>query len=195
MNLQQPIAVWLALWRRYLTIFRYYWQQRHQQPPSNFFNQQEAEFLPAALAIQATPDSSSLRWTARILMSLVGCVLLWAILGRIDIIVNASGKIIPSNRTKTIASVDVASVKALYVSEGQSVHAGEVLIELDSCSSDAEHDKAAETVAQATLQIARARAMIHAIDKHQSPKLATVENATNRTQWQAAALQLQRAIS
>ncbi|MET3449669.1 HlyD family type I secretion periplasmic adaptor subunit [Ralstonia sp. 1138] len=173
---------------RYVRVFAHFWRMRHALR-TGFFNKQEAEFLPAGLSLQEAPDSSTLRWTGRILMGLVIFAVLWAVFGQIDIIVNATGKIIPSARTKTIGSVDVASVKASYVTEGQEVHAGDVLIELDSSSSDAEHDKATDVVAQAKLQAARSVAMIRAVEKLHAPRLAVVEGVT-RAQWQAAQDQL-----
>ena len=55
-------------------------------------------------------------------------------------------------------------MRALYVTEGRAVRAGDVLIELDSSSSDAEHDKAADAVAQAKLQVARSQALIDSVE-------------------------------
>jgi hemolysin D len=188
MNLRHRMEAWGDLLRRYATVFTHFWRIR-KTLQTDFFNKQEAEFLPAALSLQETPASVSLRWTGRILMGLVGVVLLWAVLGKVDIIVNAEGKIIPSARTKTIGSVDTASVKALYVQEGQEVHAGDVLVELDSSSSDAEHDKAADMVAQARLQVARAQAMIASVEGHQPARLEVMQEVSD-AQWQSAKLQL-----
>lgn len=183
------MAAWRALWQRYLGIFLHFWSVR-KNLRTDYYNQQEAQFLPGVLALQESPASPTLRWTGRILMSLVAFFFLWAIFGRIDIIVHATGKIIPSSRTKTIASIDVASVKALHVVEGQTVKAGELLIELDSSSSDAEHDKAADAVAQARLQLARANALREAVASGASPKLPQVPAAT-AAQWEAAQRQLE----
>lgn len=188
MSLRHRLQAWAALWQRYAQSFAHSWRRRHTLR-SDFFNKQEAEFLPAGLSLQETPDSASLRWTARLLMALVVFALAWAVFGRVDIIVNASGKIIPSARTKTIASIDVASVKALHVSEGQRVRAGDVLVELDSSSSDAEHDKAVDQVAQARLQVARSQAMMTAVEQLRAPVLRAVPEATAQ-QWQAARQQL-----
>lgn len=189
MSLHHRWQAWGELWRRYAAAFGVSWRNRDALR-SNFFNQQEAEFLPAGLSLQEAPDSASLRWTGRILMALVLVALLWSVFGHVDIVVNATGKIIPSARTKTIASVDVASVKALHVSEGQAVRAGDVLVELDSSSSDAEHDKAVDAVAQARLQVARSQALIEAVEQLRPPHLPAVQAATP-AQWQAARLQLQ----
>jgi hemolysin D len=113
MSSQHHLSAWSDLLSRYVNVFAYFWRTRNSLK-TDFFNQQEAEFLPAGLSLQETPDSPTLRWTGRVLMALVLFAVLWSIFGRIDIIVNATGKVIPSARTKTIGSVDVASVKALY---------------------------------------------------------------------------------
>jgi len=184
MSTRHRLEAWKALIQRYREVFSHFWKLRHSMR-TDFFNKQEAEFLPAGLSLQETPGSSTLRWTGRILMALVVFTLLWSIFGRIDIVVNATGKIIPSTRTKTIGSVDVASVRTLYVTEGQEVRAGDVLIELDSSSSDAEHDKAADAVAQAKLQVARSTAMIAAVERLQAPQLDAVPDVSN-AEWEAA---------
>jgi hemolysin D len=183
------MEAWGELLHRYGKVFAYFWKIRHTLR-TDFFNKQEAEFLPACLSLQEAPGSATLRWTGRILMGIVVFTVLWSIFGKIDIIVNATGKIIPSTRTKTIGSVDIASVKALYVTEGQEVHAGDVLVELDSSSSDAEHDKAADAIAQAKLQVARSLAMIDAVECLHMPHLGAVEDVTP-AQWHAAKLQLE----
>jgi hemolysin D len=183
------IEAWRDLLRRYATTFIHFWGVRHSLK-TDFFNKEEAKFLPAGLSLQETPDSPTWRWTGRILMAMVLFAVLWSIFGHIDIIANATGKIIPSGRTKTIGSVDVASVKALYVNEGQEVHAGDVLVELDSSSSDAEHDKAMDAVAQARLQVARSQAMTEAVETLRAPELGVVDGVTP-AQRQTAKLQLE----
>ena len=136
--------------------------------------------MPAALALQDRPDSAALRRTARLLMLMVLLVLMWSVLGKVDIVVGASGRVIPSARTKTIASVDVASVRALHVVEGQRVNAGDVLVELDSSGSDAEYQKAADRVVAAQLEMARARALIAAV---QAPRNLPLNTPLNTPQW------------
>ena len=169
---------------RYSVVFRFCWQRRHDMPTS-LFNEQEASFLPAALALQERPVSPAARITGRILMLLVAVLLIWSIVGKIDIVVNAVGKIIPSGHSKVVASVDVARVRALHVREGQNVKAGEVLIELDTSMVDADRDKARGDAAVATLLAARSQAMIAAVDTLKPPRLAKVEGVPEG-EWQAA---------
>jgi len=188
MSLRHRLGAYGELLHRYFSLFRHFWKAR-ESLGGGMFNEHEAEFMPAALSLQERPSSPVARWTARLLMLLVVIAIAWSILGKIDIVVNATGKIIPSSYTKTIASVDVASVRALHVKEGQLVKAGEVLIELDTSTPDAEHDKAMGDVSVATLQIARSRALIAAID-HLTPPHLVQPSGVTEAEWQAAKLHL-----
>jgi hemolysin D len=157
------IEAWQELWSRYKAHFLHFWQRRHEITLPDL-RPHESEFLPAALSLQTTPLSPATRWITRILIGIIAFALLWSIFGRMDIIVNASGKIIPSERTKSIAAVETARVDKLYVEEGQVVNAGDLLIELDTRMSDRERDKAIGDRDTARLQIARSRALLASID-------------------------------
>jgi hemolysin D len=172
MSLGHRLGAYRGLFQRYIRTFQHFWQMR-ESLGGGLLNEQEAEFLPAALSLQEKPVSSTARLTGRILMAIVCVALLWSVLGHIDIVVNATGKIIPSSHTKTIASVDVASVRAVHVTEGQSVKAGDVLVELDTSTPDAEHDKASGDAMAATLLVARSQAMVQAVEENMrhAPKL------------------------
>jgi len=174
MSLRHRMKAWGDLWRRYSAAFGHAWRHRKAITMPRL-EPHEAEFLPAALSLQAQPVSPVGRWVARILMLLILVLLVWSILGKIDIIVNAQGKIVPSGRTKTIASVEVASVRALHVQEGQTVKAGDLLIELDARASDSEHDKAVGDAQVARLQATRSRALLDAIDDGKAPVLPPVD--------------------
>lgn len=189
MSLKHRIEAFSELFGRYKTIFVHNWKHRHQLS-GKVLAAHEAEFLPAALSLQEKPVSPVARLLAAVLIALVTVLITWSILGKIDIIVNASGKIIPSGYTKSIASVDVASVRALYVEEGQQVKEGEVLIELDTSASDAERDKAIGDRTMALLQVARSKALIAAIDSGQSPQLPRVDYAPEN-KWQTEKMHLE----
>lgn len=174
------LQAWRELWQRYKSHFQHFWQHRHQITPPDL-KSHESEFLPAALSLQTAPVSPATRWITRILIGIIAFVLLWSIFGRMDIIVNASGKIIPSERTKSIAAVETARVDKLYVEEGQTVSAGDPLIELDTRMSDRERDKAIGDRDVARLQIARSRALLAAIDANALQSMIGVDGiAQNR---------------
>jgi hemolysin D len=188
MSLKYKRDAYVDLFRRYKTIFAHYWQHRHEFS-GKVLTEHEAEFLPAALSLQAKPVSPAARLLAMVLVTLIVVLIAWSILGKMDIIVNAAGKIIPGGYTKTIASVDVASVRALYVEEGQQVKIGDVLIELDTSASDADRDKATGDRTAALLQVARAKALIAAIDSGRPPEFTPLKQVPI-DQWQAAKLHL-----
>lgn len=170
MSTKHKLEARFYLLRHYGKTFARYWKSR-KQLGGNLFKEQEAEFLPAALEIQEKPVSPTLRITAKVLIALVIVLVAWAVFGQMDIVVNATGEIIPHERTKTIASVEVASVRALHVVEGQAVKKGDLLIELDTSAVDAEHDKAKSNETEAMLTIARSRAMIAAVENRRPPQL------------------------
>jgi membrane fusion protein, hemolysin D len=99
----------------------------------------ELPFLPAALAIVETPLSPTGRAIAFTIMAVFALALVWSI-GTVDIVAGAPGKIIPSGRTKTIQPFETGVVRAIHVRDGQSVSAGDVLIELDPTMSGASSD-------------------------------------------------------
>lgn len=183
MSVRHRLEAYRSLIQHYRSVFAHAWTHRHDVK-SGLLQEHEAEFLPAALALQEKPISPASRLAAKLLIGLVVCTLLWAVFGKIDIIVNASGKIIPSSRTKTIASVDTASVHAIHVTEGQSVKAGDVLVELDTSETNAERDKAAGEAMTATLQADRSAALILAVNTLTPPKLPKRVNIPE-AQWQA----------
>lgn len=162
-GVRHRIDAWRELWKRYQSHFQYFWSRRHQITPPDL-KPHESEFLPAALSLQTAPISPATFWITRILISSIVFVLLWSIFGRMDIIVNGTGKVITSERTKSIASVETARIDKLYVQEGQTVSAGDLLIELDTRMSDRERDKAIGDRDAARLQIARSRALLASMD-------------------------------
>jgi hemolysin D len=193
MSIKHRIGAFSELLSRYTKNFAYHWEHRHQLS-GKVLAAHEAEFLPAALSLQEKPVSPVGRLLAMVLIALVAVLIAWSILGKIDIIVNATGKVIPSGYTKTIASVDVASVRTLYVEEGQQVKAGDVLIELDTSASDSERDKATGDRTMALLQVARSKALLAAIDSGRRPQLPRVDNVLAE-KWRAEQLHLEAQYS
>lgn len=78
----------------------------------------------------------------------------------VDIVAVASGKIVPSDRTKTIQPFETGVVRAIRVREGESVKAGTVLVELDPTMSGAELGHLKSDLMAAQLEVARLRAAL-----------------------------------
>lgn len=99
---------------------------------------QEREFLPPLLEIQETPPSPVKRWVLWSIIALVLSLLVWATVGKISIVATAPGKFIPDGRVKEVQPLESSIVKAIHVKEGQRVHEGDLLLELDPTLNAAE---------------------------------------------------------
>jgi len=123
-------------------------------------NNYELAFLPAALEIAETPPSPVGRAIGGTIIAVFCVALAWATFGKVDIVVTANGKIIPSGRTKLIQPLEAGVVRAILVHDGQQVRAGESLIELDPTMTTAERDHVKGDLVAAQLDVARLQAAL-----------------------------------
>lgn len=121
---------------------------------------EELEFLPAALEIVETPPSPTGRAIGATVIGLFALALLWASVGHVDIVATAPGKIIPTGYSKVIQPFETGVVHAILVTNGQTVKAGDVLIELDTTISESEINHLRSDLQSAQLDIARLRAAL-----------------------------------
>jgi hemolysin D len=129
-------------------------------------NRDELAFLPAALEIVETPPPPMAGAVGGTIIALFCIALVWACLGRLDIVAVAPGRIVPSGRTKIIQPLATGVVRAINVRDGQSVKAGEVLIELDPTVAEAELHHLDSDLIAARVEAARLRA---ALAGHEDP--------------------------
>lgn len=138
----------------------------------------EREFLPAALEIIETPPSPLGRGTAVTLIAFFVIALAWAILGQIDVIATAQGKIIPTGRTKMVQPVDTGQITAILVQDGDHVSAGQVVLRLDQTTTIAERNHIGHDLIGARLDAARLSALRLAADTAQDPVFVAPEGAS-----------------
>src|SRR5713226_5209244 len=120
----------------------------------------ELAFLPAALEITETPPSPIGRAIGATIIALFCVALAWASLGSVDVVATAPGKIIPTGRTKLIQPFETGVVRAIHVHDGQTVKAGDVLIELDPTMTEAEQEHVKSDLMAVELEVARLRAAL-----------------------------------
>ncbi len=164
------LQAWSELLRRYATVFQHAWQ--HRKLIDGVARQaHETEFLPAALMLQETPVSPAPRIAMRCLMIFALLMLVWSVFGRVDVVAIAPGKVMPDHRSKLIQPLDSGVIRYIGVRDGQSVKAGDVLIELDSSIAAADGQRVVDELVQSHLQVARAHAMLKALDQAVAPAL------------------------
>jgi hemolysin D len=69
------------------------------------------------------------------------CAIAWSFIGKMDVVVVAGGKVLAIGKTKAIQSVEPQIVRRVLVSEGQSVAEGDILIEFDPRSAEADQKR------------------------------------------------------
>jgi len=90
-----------------------------------------ADFDPPLLRIQDQPPAPLAGWMLRLLLAMLTGLALWSLLGRLDIVAVADGKLVPSTYLKIVQPSEQGIVKEILVKEGEAVKAGQVLIRMD----------------------------------------------------------------
>lgn len=124
------------------------------------------EFLPAAEEIIETPTApfgAVVIWLTTILLALA---LAWAYLGQIDVVAVGNGRVSTEGSVKVVQSASYGVVKRITAQEGQRVHKGDVLVELDKTTTEKELATTAQSlnIARAERDILRRLAMGNGAD-------------------------------
>jgi hemolysin D len=120
----------------------------------------ETAFLPATLEVIETPPSPIGRAIGATIIAVFCVAVIWASLGKVDMVATARGQIVPSGRTKTVQPFEAGVVRAIRVRDGASVKAGDVMIELDPTISASDVEHARSALVGAELDVARLRAAL-----------------------------------
>ncbi len=167
-------AVLRNLVARYVACLRRAWAVRRAlDGPS--YRHEEAEFLAGALALQRSPPSPAPRVALWLICVFMLLVLLWAIFGKVDVVATATGKIVPSGRSKAIQAFETASVKSIRVHDGDAVYAGDLLLELDATVAVADTDRVENERIAARLQTLRSQAVLAALTGGRLPAMVAAD--------------------
>ena len=160
----------IELMARYRAIFKAAWQARHELAgPKRLAD--ETAFLPAALSLQDTPAHPARRRVAWVVCALFVIALIWSIVGQIDIVAVAQGRIVVSDSSKTVQPLEAGVVKRVLVKDGDAVQAGQVLVELDATNASADGASVQEQWAAAASEERRTTALLTALRTGRSPVL------------------------
>ena len=172
---------------RYRAIFQAAWQHRAELAgPKRLAD--EAAFLPAALSLQDTPVHPAPRRFALGIMLLFVIALVWAIIGKVDIVATAPGRIIVSDRTKLIQPLEASVVRRVLVKDGDRVQAGQVLVDLDPTNASADKASVQEQLNAAASEVYRTQALqqllsntYQTINKKRGPEVESIQKSENST--------------
>ena len=115
------------------------------------------EFLPSMTLAMERPPSFYARMVSFFVMTFVFITILWLILAKVDIVVSAQGKVVPSGKVKLIQAAEEGVVVKIYVTDGQTVKKGDLLVDLDSTSSGADEKQVESKLTKSVLTVQRLR--------------------------------------
>jgi len=124
----------------------------------------DVTFLPAALEIIEQPVSPTARATTWVLLAGLVFTIFWLTFGKVDVVASAPGRLVPADNVKLVQPAEAGIVRAIYVRNGQLVRQGQVLVELDPTVSTAETVQAEAALQTALFDVARAKAVLSALD-------------------------------
>ena len=113
------------------------------------------EFLPSMTVTMQRPPSLHARFISTLIMLFVIITLLWLFFSKVDIVISAQGKVVPSGKIKVVQAVEQGVVKSILVKNGQFVKQGQSLIEMDATNSDADEKQLLNKLQKAQLTVER----------------------------------------
>jgi hemolysin D len=106
--------------------------------PAEVLGADALDFSPAILRLQREPPSPLPRVVLYALGALLGVLALWSVIGRLDIIAVAPGRLVPVSYVKVVQPADAGIIKEILVHEGDAVRAGQVMVRMDPQMSNAD---------------------------------------------------------
>lgn len=145
-----------------------------------FHTKDRHEFKPLLVEIEdrpLNPLGRLLLWTIILFMFLSS---LWLFFAKIDIVVSARGKVIPHGEIKVLQPIETGVISKLLVKEGEFVHKGQVLVEIDPTVTETNLDSKKKNLELLELETMRLMALID--NKKFTPPLTCQDQAVLATQ-------------
>lgn len=127
-----------------------------------------SEFDPTLARLITSPPRPLPKLVLKIALSLVAAALLWAALGKLDVVAVAHGRLVPQTYVKIVQPTEAGIVRDILVQEGESVRAGQVLMRMDPTLSAAD-------LAGLRTEHERKRLALRRIDAELSDRLFSVQ--------------------
>lgn len=113
------------------------------------------DFHPPLIRLQHSAPHPQGRRVLRAFLMLFAFLIVWALLGRLDIVAVADGKLVPASYLKIVQPSEAGIVKEILVREGAAVRAGQVLMRMDALITNADLDALMIELARKRLQLTR----------------------------------------
>ncbi|WP_082668941.1 HlyD family type I secretion periplasmic adaptor subunit [Pseudoalteromonas rubra] len=135
------------------------------------------EFLAPALEIQAAPPPKGARAIVWTLLVCLIIAIIWACVGRVDIVAIAQGQLIPKQKVKVIQSLETAVVRGIHVHEGQRVEQGQLLVSFDPAITESNFQRIRLSTQDFSQQIRRKQRLIARLNQVKPPSTGVLNPA------------------
>ena len=116
----------------------HFWLNKMKLPSFTVAEPDYHDFSPPLLRLQQASPNPLGRKVLWLLIIMLVLLILWALIGRLDIVAVAEGKLIPLSYLKIVQPSEAGIVKEILVREGETVHAGQVLMRMDTLITEAD---------------------------------------------------------
>lgn len=113
------------------------------------------DFHPPLIRLQQAAPHPQGRRVLWAIQALVAFLIIWALVGRLDIVAVADGKLVPASYLKIVQPSEAGIVKEILVHEGETVRAGQTLMRMDALITDADLDAITTEYSRRRLALAR----------------------------------------
>ena len=153
------------------------------------------EFHAPLLRLQESspnPLGRKVLWT---LLVLLAGLVVWALVGRLDVVAVAQGRLVPHSYVKIVQPPEAGIVKQILVSDGESVAAGQVLMRMDTLVAEADGKSLTAEFSRKRLALRRIDAELDATPLVLEPGDPPALGRETRAQWQANRAALEAALA
>lgn len=119
------------------------------------------DFAPGLLRVEQQAPAVLPRFMLYTVLALFAVLLVWSIVGRLDIVAVAPGKLVPQSFLKIVQPAESGIVRDILVREGETVAAGQTLMRMDTRIAAADGRTVEREVALKALQLRRIDAELY----------------------------------
>lgn len=125
-----------------------------------FSTKDRHEFRPLLVEIEERPTSPLGRGLLWAILAFMVIATLWLFLAKIDVVVTARGKVIPSGEIKVLQPIETGVIGSISVIEGDYVTKGQILMEIDPSVTDTNLDSKLKNLELLNVEMARLTALV-----------------------------------
>ena len=143
------------------------------------------EFAPEIIKSQRRPPSPLPRAVLHASLALFALLVVWAIVGRLDIVAVSQGKLVPQSFLKIVQPAEPGIVREILIKEGDTVREGQVLARMDTRLLDADRGILRAELLRRDLQLRRIDAELSGASLERKPGDASTLYAQVEAQHRA----------